>query len=111
MRSAARQFLTLMGASLALGGLERLLGAAGAGGEDRALRAAAGEIVPGKPLFFATTMTLGGVGRRPAGRKPHGPADQDRRQSRSSGQPRATDLSSGVGPDAVRSRPLADGDA
>ena len=42
------------------------------------------EEIPGKPLFFATAMTLGGVASGPAGGKPRRPADEDRRQSRSS---------------------------
>ena len=44
-------------------------------------------LFPGKPLFFATAMPLSGRRHRAAGREPHGPAHQDRRQSRASGQP------------------------
>ena len=50
-----------MGASLALAGLSGVHPAAGR--EDRAVRQAPEEIVPGKPLFFATAMTLGGYAR------------------------------------------------
>ena len=35
------------------------------------------EEIPGKPLFFATAMTLGGVAHRPARRKPRRPPDED----------------------------------
>ena len=45
------------------------------------------EVVPGRPLFYATAMPLGGFGYPAPGRKPHGPADEARRQSRSPGQP------------------------
>ena len=37
------------------------------------------EIVPGKPLFFATAMPLGGVRAPAARREPRGPPDEDRR--------------------------------
>ena len=66
------------------------------------------DIVPGKPLFFATTMSFARIGRRSARRKPHGAADQNRRKSRPSCEPgRNEHLSSGVDPDAVRPRPFA----
>ena len=83
-----RQFLTLMGASLALAGRQRLLAAAGAAEKIVPYVRQPEEIVPGKPLFFATAMTLGGIGHRPAGREPRGPADQGRGQPRPPGQPR-----------------------
>ena len=58
---------------------------------------------PGRPLFFATAMPLGGVGHRPAGREPRGTADQDRGQSRSPVEPRRDRrLRAGDGADAVR---------
>ena len=38
------------------------------------------ELIPGKPLFYATAMPLRRRRHRPAGREPHGPPDQDRRQ-------------------------------
>ena len=61
------------------------------------------DVVPGKPLFFATTMTLGRRGRGPAGREPRGTADQARRQSRSSVQRRRDRrVRTGDGPDDVR---------
>ena len=60
---ARRTFLKLMGASLALAGADRLHAAAG--GEDRPLRPRSPRrSCPGRPLFFATAMPLGGVGDR-----------------------------------------------
>ena len=107
-----RQFLTLMGASLALAGLSGC-----------SVRPAPSvnlvpyvhppeEVVPGRPLFYATRHDPGRRRRRRAGRKPHGPADQDRGQPRSSGQPRGHQhLRPGIGASALRPRPLADGHA
>ena len=75
---------------------------------DRPLRPPARRGDPGRPLFFATAMTLGGVATGPAGRKPRGPADQGRRQPGSSGQPRRDrSLRAGVGADALRPRSIA----
>jgi MoCo/4Fe-4S cofactor protein with predicted Tat translocation signal len=57
-----RQFLTLMGASLALAGLS---GCSVRPASSRAVVPyvrAPEEIVPGRPLFYATAMTLGGSG-------------------------------------------------
>ena len=103
-----RHFLTLMGASLALAGL------GGCSVKPAPLSKIVPyvhpprDIVPGQPLFFATTMAVCRVRRRPARRKPHGPADQDRGKSRSPGEPRGDEhLPPGVDPDAVRSRSLA----
>jgi molybdopterin-containing oxidoreductase family iron-sulfur binding subunit len=56
-----RHFLQLMGASLALAGL----GACGQRPEEKIVpyvRAPREDLVPGTPLYFATTMTLGGTG-------------------------------------------------
>ena len=39
------------------------------------------EIVAGRPLFYASSMPHAGVGSGGFGRKPHGPAHQDRRES------------------------------
>ncbi len=44
------------------------------------------EVIPGSPLFYATSTTMGGVGGGNFGRKQHGPADESRRQSAASGQ-------------------------
>src|SRR5919198_432517 len=58
-----RRFLQLMGASLALAGLA----ACGSQPEEKIVpyvRAPRGNMIPGKPLYFATTLTLGSV---PAG--------------------------------------------
>ena len=57
-----RQFISLMGASLAMGGLS-LTGCTPARREHESILPYARqpeEIVPGKPLFFASTMVLGG---------------------------------------------------
>ena len=62
MRSSRRRFLSLMAASLALGRHQWLLGQAGTVDQYRSVRtAAAREIVPGEPLFFATSMVHGGA--------------------------------------------------
>jgi len=55
-----REFLTLMGASLALAGLVGCTSPPG----DRIVPyvKAPEEVIPGKPLFFATTLSLGGYG-------------------------------------------------
>jgi molybdopterin-containing oxidoreductase family iron-sulfur binding subunit len=55
-----RRFLQLMGASLALAGL----GACGRQPDEKIMpyvRAPREELVPGKPLYFATSVTLGGL--------------------------------------------------
>jgi molybdopterin-containing oxidoreductase family iron-sulfur binding subunit len=54
-----RQFLTLMGASLALAGLSGCSTRPAASREVVPYVRAPEEIVPGKPLFYATTMMLG----------------------------------------------------
>ena len=69
------------------------------------------ELIPGKPLFFATAMPLGGVGDRAAGRKPRRAADEDRRQPAAPEQPRRDRrLRAGRDPRPLRSRSLADAD-
>jgi molybdopterin-containing oxidoreductase family iron-sulfur binding subunit len=57
-----RQFLTLMGASLALGGLSGCSVRPAPSRTAVPYVRAPEEIVPGRPLFFATAMTLGGTG-------------------------------------------------
>ena len=52
-----RQFLTLMGASLALAGLAGCSRPATAGEDHARTFAQPEQLVPGKPLFFATAMT------------------------------------------------------
>src|SRR5262249_25397403 len=54
-----RQFLTLMGASLALAGLSGCSVRPAPSMEIVPYVRAPEEVIPGKPLFFATTMTLG----------------------------------------------------
>ena len=104
-----RDFLRLMGASIAL---------AGAAACTRQPTEhivpyvkAPEDLIPGKPLFFATAMPFAGDRGARAGREPHGPADQDRAEP---GAPvharRHRPLRAGVDPRALRSGPLADGD-
>jgi molybdopterin-containing oxidoreductase family iron-sulfur binding subunit len=56
-----RQFLTLMGASLALAGLGGCSMKPAPRGQIVPYVRAPEEVVPGKPLFFATAMALGGA--------------------------------------------------
>src|SRR3984893_11808310 len=56
-----RQFLTLMGASLALAGLTGCSVRPAPSVKMAPYVRAPEEIIPGKPLFFATAMTLSGV--------------------------------------------------
>src|SRR5436190_5132475 len=56
-----RQFLTLMGASLALAGLSGCSTAPAPAEKIMPYVRQPEDIVPGKPLFFATVMTLGGI--------------------------------------------------
>src|SRR6266404_7738913 len=60
-----RGFLKLMGASLALAGLSGCLGSAPAPTDKKIVPYVnqPEEIIPGKPLFFATAMPLSGFGR------------------------------------------------
>ena len=60
-----RGFLKLMGASLALAGLSGCLSSAPAPTDEKIVPYVTQpeEIIPGKPLFFATAMPLGGFGR------------------------------------------------
>ncbi len=44
-------------------------------------------LIPGEPMFYATAHTDAGYRTRRVGGKPHEPADEDGRQSRSSRQP------------------------
>jgi molybdopterin-containing oxidoreductase family iron-sulfur binding subunit len=60
-----RNFLKLMGASLALAGLSGCLSSSPAPSNEKIVPYVTQpeEIVPGKPLFFATAMSLGGFAR------------------------------------------------
>ena len=79
-----RNFVKVMGASLALAGLsgcviqptEKLV----------PYVRQPEEIIPGKPLFFATAMSLGGVGVGLFGQIERRSPDQNRRQSDASGK-------------------------
>ena len=102
-----RHFLSLMGASLALAGL-RLLHQTGPAGEDRSLRqSAARNRAGGAPLFCDDEPFAG----RRVGlfvESHMGRPTKIEGQPRPPGEPgRNEHLSSGVDPDAVRSRPLA----
>ena len=67
------------------------------------------DIVPGRPLFFASAIPLAGVRSAGAGRKPYGASDQDRRQSGSSGKPwRHGRHHTGGGSGSVRPRSRSD---
>ena len=81
-----RQFLKLMGASLALAGVS----ACTRQPDEKIVPYVRQpeEVIPGRPLFFATAMPHGGFGDAAARRKPHGPPDEARGQPRASGQPR-----------------------
>ncbi len=57
-----RRFLTLMGASLALAGVGGCSIRPAPSITLKPYVRAPEEVVPGKPLFFATAMTMGGVG-------------------------------------------------
>ncbi len=75
-RRAAATFLKLMSASLALAGV----GACTQQPPEAIVPYVRQpeDIVPGRPLFFASAIPLGGVRPSGAGRKPHGAADQNR---------------------------------
>ena len=79
---ARRTFLKLMGASLALAGVTACTRQPAEKIVPYVRQPE--EIVPGRPLFYATAMPLGGVGTGLAGREPRRTADQDRGQPASS---------------------------
>ena len=103
-----REFLRLMGASLALAGLtactqqptEKIV----------PYVRQPEELVPGRPLFFATAVALDGYARGRPGREPRGTADEDRGQPRAPPEPRRDRrLRPGRRPRPLRPRPLEDG--
>ena len=101
-----RNFLNLMSASMALAGVTACT--VQPAGIDRAVRAPAG----GRNPRQAAVLRNGDDARRrrlgPARRKPRRPADEDRRQSRSSREPgRDRSVRAGLDPHALRSGPLA----
>ena len=101
-----RSFLKLMSASLALAGVGAACTAQPAELIVPYVRQPEEEI-PGRPLFFATAMTLGGVATGLLVESHRGTSDEGRRQSRSSGEPRRhRSLRPGLGADAVRSGSL-----
>ena len=105
---ARRTFLKLMGASLALAGVT----ACTRQPEEKIVPYVRQpeEIIPGKPLFYATAMTVGGSATGHPRRKPRRASNEDRRQHGSSVEPRRRRrVRAGLGPRPVRSRPLAHG--
>ncbi len=67
------------------------------------------DLVPGRPLFFASAIPFCWCRAARAGRKPHGASDQNRRQSRAPGQPRRHRRHhAGVGARPVRPGPRQD---
>ncbi len=83
---ARRTFLKLMGASLALAGVTACT-------QQPAEKIVPyvqqpEELIPGKPLFYATAMTLGGVATGLLVESHEGRPDQDRGQPAAPGQPR-----------------------
>ncbi len=91
------------------GRIVRLLGQAGADGEDCSLCHAAARNRPGRAALLCDRPTAARRRRWSLGRKSHGTPDEDRGQPGSPGQRRRDEpLSPGVDPHAVRSRSLAD---
>ncbi len=111
--SSRREFLRLMAASMALGGLSGLSGCAIQPTESIVPYVEAPEqIVPGKPLFFTTAIADGWIRLRRAGREQYGSAHQDRGKPRPSSQPgRDRRLRPGHHPLVVRPGPFPGGDA
>ena len=65
-------------------------------------------MLPGKPYFFATAMTLGGIATGLLAKSFRRPSDQGRGKSGPSGQPRCDRRTrAGLVAGYVRSRPLA----
>ena len=85
-RPAAAALLKLMGASLALAGLERVH--APAARSDRPLRPAARGAGPGQAALLRDGDAVRRLGHGPARREPRGPSDEDRGQPRSPVEPR-----------------------
>ncbi len=105
-KSSRRDFMKIMGASLALAGMSACTRQPLEPIVPYVKQPA--NLVPGKPLFYATAMALGAYGTGAAGGKPRRPPDEDR------GQPAASQLAwrhgrihPGQRADHVRSRPLA----
>ena len=109
--SSRREFLQLMGASLALAGLTGCTRQPDR--EDRPLRAGArGRSCPARPLFFATAMPLGGYATGVLVESHVGRPTKVEGNPEHPGEPRRDRrLRAGVDPRALRPRPLADGDA
>ena len=82
--ASRRRFLRLMGASIALAG------ASACTKQPKEMIVPyvrqPEEMIPGKPLFYATAMSVGGHCDRCAGREPSGAAHKNRRQPGTSWQ-------------------------
>ena len=105
IRRAAAQFLKLMSASLALAGVGACTKQPT--GTDRSLCQAARGPRPGPAALLRERDPV--LRRRPsgAGREPHGSADQDRRQSRTSGQSRCDRRLTPGGRSSTSTTPIA----
>ncbi len=105
-----RDFLKLMGASLALAGLSGCVSSSPAPPDEKIVPYVKQpeEIIPGKPLYFATAMPLQRFRPRHSGREPYGPADQSGGEPRTSREPRRDRCDhAGIGARSIRSRPLS----
>src|SRR2546426_8968927 len=85
-----REFLKVMGASLALAGLSGCLSSSPAPPDEKIVPYVRQpeEMIPGKPLFFATAMPIGGFCRGGLCRRHIGGATKAGRKSHHSGSPR-----------------------
>ena len=102
-----RRFLELSGASLALAGLTACVKQPREGLVPYVKQPE--EVVPGRPLFFATGFTLGGLRHGHPRREQHGPPHEGGREPAAPREPRRDGrLRAGVDPLALRPRPLAD---
>ena len=101
-----RNFLKLMGASMALAGLSACTRQPTEHIMPYVRQPE--ELIPGRPLFYATAMTLERRRERVAGGEPRRPADETGGKPGASGDTgRVRHLFAGVGAAALRSRPLA----
>ena len=103
-----RQFLKLMGASLALAGVS----ACTRQPDEKIIPYVRQpeEIIPGRPLFYATAMPLGGFGFPLLAENHMGRPTKLEGNPGTSGEPRRhRSLRPDVDPDAVRPRPIANG--
>ena len=104
-----REFLKLMSASLALAGVGACTKQPPEGIVPYVRQPE--DIIPGRPLFFASAIPDQRRRASGPGRKPYGATDQNRRKPGSPGQPRRHRCpDAGRRPRSLRSRPRADPD-